>query len=135
MAMGMGLGMGMACSAGGHTGNMGLVMWPGQGMGLGQGMPPGQGMGMAMGMVLGRFCFVLFYENRFGQGCTGPLLEITHLLFGGALSLPSYYACLFPALFFQHFHVFLTLYGQRKNNQPATGSYRRVLLLLFLISL
>ena len=75
---------------------------------------------------MGCFCFVLFCEKRFGQGRTGPLPEITHLLFGGALPLPLYYPCPPPFFFPENFHVFLNLYCQRKqNNLPlaCTGRY------------
>ena len=74
------------------------------------------------------FCFVLFCEKRFGQGRTGPLPEITHLLFGCALPLPLYYPC--P----QKFSRLLELVLPKKTKQPATGLYRQVPFLLFLMS-
>ena len=74
------------------------------------------------------FCFVLFCEKRFGQGRTGPLPEITHLLFGGALPLPLYYPC--P----RKFSRLLELVLPKKTKQPATGLYRQVPFLVFLMS-
>ena len=76
----------------------------------------------------GVFCFVFFCEKRFGQGRTGPLPEITHLLFGGALPLPLYYPC--P----RKFSRLLELVLPKKTKQPATGLYRQVPFLVFLMS-
>ena len=83
------------------------------------------------------FCFVLFCEKRFGQGRTGPLPEITHLLFGGALPLPLYYPCPPPPFFFffpRKFSRLLELVLPKKTKQPATGLYRQVPFLVFLMS-
>ena len=80
------------------------------------------------GWMDGCFCFVLFCEKRFGQGRTGPLPEITHLLFGGALPLPLYYPC--P----RKFSRLLELVLPKKTKQPATGLYRQVPFPVFLMS-
>ena len=89
-------------------------------------------MGMGMGMGMGMFCFVLFCEKRFGQGRTGPLPEITHLLFGGALPLPLYYP--FPFFSPRKFSCLLEFVPPKKTKQPAAGLFRQVPFLVFLMS-